>query len=766
MRYVLFLSILSIMFLSCSEGSKKNDEDINAYIDTDDHDIVVDQDDSDDDQETVSDQLEEDEDADSNDDMPDIDEVVDLCAGIDCSGKGDCQVEKGSPVCVCAEGYEKDTEGTDCVDADECKNGENNCGQLQCHNLEGSFECVQCMSLMTCKKVAGAVNGAITDIMNVDGYLYVFSSYHIDVFEITETNELIQVSGDIVDGNPVYIKDGLLFVSNEKKQELLIYLTEDNLHFNKVGSLGMAIVQSVYLYNAMLYIIGFENEADANSYYSVFDVGDPANPIKEGVYEFENTNPNNSFVRDGYAYISTDKRLIILDVSDSMSPVDVTNASLEETGSWDMDMNGNYLYLAGNYQDGMDYYEDFLKTIDITDPMNPVELAYLKLSDSNGSIEVSEKYAVISDGSIYDISDPETYVKKGQLSGENFIKGVHIKGDTVYFATPGNLNSVSINEGVVGDTVHLFNSISNVKGFHFNGKTLYLTEEFKTLSIYDVTDPYAPQFINAVEYNGRESMTLAFNNNTVYVGFKAGYNGEPAFIESFDVSDPSNVVSIEKIEMPWTPLDFTVAGSLLFVAYRDKNNYKDFGLKIYDISDHSDMELKSALNFYEVGKPSEDYANILVDGNYAFVAGFKFYVVNIEDTDAPVLIARANLFAGSSDLFLEGDTIYSVLSDYGLEILDVSEKESPSHLLSGVEMPHVYLTGVWKKDDIVLASGNKGVHVFDVTDTQTQVYLGFFDAQNVGFEHIYLDDEYIYLLGDGLRIIKQENIATCAINND
>lgn len=33
-------------------------------------------------------------------------------------------------------------------------------------------------------------------------------------------------------------------------------------------------------------------------------------------------------------------------------------------------------------------------------------------------------------------------------------------------------------------------------------------------------------------------------------------------------------------------------------------------------------------------------------------------------------------------------------------------------------------------------------------------------------QHFYLDDEYIYLLGDGLRIIKQENIATCAINND
>lgn len=523
-------------------------------------------------------------------------------------------------------------------------------------------------------------------------------------------------------------------------------------------------VRDVYLHNAMLYVIGLENEYDEDLGYYIFDISDPVNPVKKETYLFENTNPNKSIVKNGYAFISTDDRLIILNVSDPMDPVDVTDESLDKTGSAGMDINGDYLYLAGNYQDGMGNNEYFLKTLNIADPLNPVEIGFLALGSYSDNIKVSEKYAVVRsvlNTTIYDISDPEVYVNFAEVPGTDLLKAAHIKGETVFLAYPGIIKSADMSGELPPDPEIHFNSISKIVDFHFEGKTLYLTEEFKTLSVYDVTDPYTPQFVNALEFNGREATSLAFNSNTVYIGFKKGYSNESPFIESFDVSDPQNIISNEKIEVEWKPIDMTVSNGFLYVAYSVSSS--DFGLKIYDISDPSGMQLKSQLNFYESGKPSESYGNILVDGDYLYFAGFKFYIVDIQDVDTPVLKSRSNLFDGSSDFFLDTEIVYSVQSYNGLEIIDVSDKEYPAHLLSGVKIPSVYLTGVWKKDSIVLASGYRGAYVFDVTDPQTQVYLGFFDAQNVGFEHIYLDDEFIYLMGDGLRILKQENIATCAM---
>ena len=762
-KFIIVVMLTLLSLFSCTEKSKSvNDEafsssDADADGVEDNFDDAVDVEDINDSGDIVDDEVSD----------IDVDEYIDVCAGIECSGKGNCVVEDGKPVCDCTEnGYEQSSSGTECVDIDECEKGTHNCGQAQCYNLEGSFECIQCMSLMTCRKVAGAVNGAVLSMMNSDNYLYALSSYHYDVFEITETDGLVQVAGDIVDGIPMYVKDGLLFVLNEKKQELFIYSTEDSLHFVKAGSVSMGAVMNIYLDNAMLYVIGLENAHDSGSGYYIFDITDPADPVKKEKYVFENTNPNKSIVKNGYAFISTDDRLIILNVSDPMDPVDVTDESLDKTGSWGMDINGDYLYLAGNYEGGMGNNEYFLKTMDITDPLNPVEIGFLALGSFPEYIKVSEKYAVVrSDLSttIYDISNPEVYVNFAEVPGTDFLKAVHIKGETVFLAYPGIIKSADMSGELPLDPEIHFNSMSKIVDFHFEGKTLYLTEEFKTLSVYDVTDPYAPQFVNALEFNGREATALSFNNNTVYIGFKKGYSNESPFIESFDVSDPQNIISNERIEVEWKPLDMAVSNDLLYVAYSAGSS--DFGFKIYDISDPASMQFKSQLNFYQAGKPPESYGNILVEGDFVYFAGFKFYIADIKDPEAPVLKARYNLFQGSLDMFFDDGVVYSVMADSGLEIIDVSDKEHPAHLLGGVKTPYIHLTGVWKKDSIVIASGYRGAYVFDVTDPQTQVYLGFFDAQNVGFEHIYLDDEFIYLMGDGLRILKQENIATCAINN-
>ena len=68
---------------------------------------------------------------------------VDECAGAnECSENSVCQNEAGGYACVCEEGFESD--GSACVDVDECGRGEANCGggnSSVCVNLSGSFEC-------------------------------------------------------------------------------------------------------------------------------------------------------------------------------------------------------------------------------------------------------------------------------------------------------------------------------------------------------------------------------------------------------------------------------------------------------------------------------------------------------------------------------------------------------------------------------------------------------------------------------------------------
>ena len=128
-KFIIVVMLTLLSLFSCTEKSKSvNDEafsssDADADGVEDNFDDAVDVEDINDSGDIVDDEVSD----------IDVDEYIDVCAGIECSGKGNCVVEDGKPVCDCTEnGYEQSSSGTECVDIDECEKGTHNCGQAQC----------------------------------------------------------------------------------------------------------------------------------------------------------------------------------------------------------------------------------------------------------------------------------------------------------------------------------------------------------------------------------------------------------------------------------------------------------------------------------------------------------------------------------------------------------------------------------------------------------------------------------------------------------
>ena len=256
---------------------------------------------------------------------------------------------------------------------------------------------------------------------------------------------------------------------------------------------------------------------------------------------------------------------------------------------------------------------------------------------------------VISNLTIYDISDPKNVVAKGSTS-TNLVgpSPCFVQGNYAYVASPYNnhlcIFDVSDPNNIIPKAFTTQN-MNNPLGLSVHGNYAYVSSTgTNLLSIFDISDP------NNIVAKG--TLVTATISNAMCVQGNYAYTTGGNRLSIFDISDPNNII----------PKAFSTAnlvnGADVWVQdnYAYVISYGSHVLCIYDISDPNNIVAKGV-----VSANSANPVSVRVQGNYAYVTGndhtLRVFRVSDPDNIVPVASSGTNL-SGPGAMAVRGNYIY------------------------------------------------------------------------------------------------------------
>lgn len=325
------------------------------------------------------------------------------------------------------------------------------------------------------------------------------------------------------------------------------------------SSIGVVIKENI------AYVIGEDGRLH------LFNVSDPASPTDLGMYDMGGSFEDITVV-ENIAYLADGGGgLRLIDVSDPSAPVEVgmfdTLGSAEQIA-----VNGNIAYVTdGGSFPGFVEGGGGIRIIDVSDPINVVEMGYLETSYMAMDIEVVENIAYVADWGVdlrlIDVSDPTNLVQISSFDNVNHLANdLTVVNSIVFIADGGGLRLVDVsnpqalleigyyespsyggpqNVSVARNIVYFLDrlglyllDVSNpddIKEYGFYATTylgqvaasedvFYVFEDSGTIHILDFLDPISPLEIGFVETPSYSHINdVAFVGDTAYIA--DGSNG-------------------------------------------------------------------------------------------------------------------------------------------------------------------------------------------------------------------------------------------------
>ncbi len=264
----------------------------------------------------------------------------------------------------------------------------------------------------------------------------------------------------------------------------------------------------------------------------------------------------------------------------------------------DVDIDGDFAYLAGNYHLGI---------VDISNRTEPVFIGQEQFTVGYGTGVVFEGNSAFvscarwlgtdqyeSAAERFDVSNPYDPISVFAIEAL-YPRDVDVSGDYLYVAdyTDG-LKIIDLTiPAVVGSY-----STSDAKDVIVDGDLAYVADGDAGIKIFYVNDPTNPIFLR--EYDTFHALDLALQDDYLYVADRS------KGLKIFDVSDPFNLFLVGYTDQFYA-ISVDVQGDYAYVVDGSR------GLKVYDISDKHYPYLLSYL-------PINCANNVVVDGRYAYVA--------------------------------------------------------------------------------------------------------------------------------------------------
>lgn len=356
-----------------------------------------------------------------------------------------------------------------------------------------------------------------------NGYLFINNtvldseSSNLDIYDIGSNpaspslvSSLQVDSGDvIIDGHLMYVNDFLdkegtiVDISNIENPTIIQSINYTDQYYSQVGSVDVA------LYGNYFYIMD----------QTGMTIADVSNPQAAGLNEpydmslvsrIQVGEPGKTIVQDNRAYVSRRQAgFDILNIENPDAPTEIVQVDTYDV--WDLDVKGNYLYLAD--------YKEGLKIYDISDEANPL-LVNNFYSDNKFSkkLFITSNYLFLGNENelyIMDIEDPENPFAIANLWIMD-LRAFAIQGSNLYVATYDSLYTYdisTISDPILLDTIS-FSSVLTVQQLLPRNDVLYMSDyNSGDIYVYDISNSEKPSLNNTFTLESQFPWQIGFSGD-------------------------------------------------------------------------------------------------------------------------------------------------------------------------------------------------------------------------------------------------------------
>ncbi len=236
-----------------------------------------------------------------------------------------------------------------------------------------------------------------------------------------------------------------------------------------------------------------------------------------------------------------------------------------------------------------------------------------------------------------------------------------------------------------------------------DGTKAYLANWNEGLVVLDTTNPLSPSLLYSDEYmnEAAQSIILSQDETTVYIGTTRG-------IVIKDVSNSKvPVVLGEILDLDGAVRNLAISkdGTKAFLAKSQRISGDSNGFVIVDLTT---ISTPTILSDYTPVVGNIGDVTLSEDETKAFVLNSsKLLIFSIIDAAAPVLLSELQMEGYLNEIVLSPDEkkAYIVNSDYGLQVINIEELESPSVIGSMRD----YMSSGWK--GITLSSNSEMIYM-------------------------------------------------------